>query len=173
MLYDLIGHEVRVHCLLIDYKQKHSQELTFARQHCQRLGVLFTTLTLPQLRGSVLTDGSGGVVVPGRNSIFLSHAVNLAVEAKAEAVTIGCNASDASMFPDCRQEFIGSYNAVLKASEIPVEVCAPYLHRTKSWIAGLGQEMGVKFYETWSCYRGGIQPCGECSACLNRQEAMR
>ena len=56
MLYDLKAQGHSIHCVLFDYKQKHVQELTFAKGHCHRLGVLFTTIELPALGG--LTEGS-------------------------------------------------------------------------------------------------------------------
>lgn len=97
MLYDLHGKGERVHALLFDYGQKHVQELTWAKHHCQRLGIMFTTIDLPALRGSELTDGTGGVVVPNRNCILLSLAVNLAISAGADTVTYACNADDESL----------------------------------------------------------------------------
>ena len=173
MLYDLHTQGHKLHCLLFDYKQRHIQELVWARHHASRLGLLYTTIEIPQLKCSELTDGKGGVVLPGRNSIFLSLAVNLAVEAGANTVTYACNADDEAMFPDCRMSFIESFNAMLKASEIPVEVCAPYVHKAKWQIGDLGKQLGVNFDETWSCYRGGKEPCGECPACLKRKEALK
>jgi len=147
--------------------------LTWAKHHIHRLKLRFTTFELPQLRGSELTDGKGGMIVPNRNAIFLSMAVNLAVEAGAEEVTFAANADDANEFPDCRSNFVFGYNAMLASAQIPVRVCAPYLHRSKQWIARLGDDLGVRLTETWSCYRGGIQPCGECGACKKREEALR
>jgi 7-cyano-7-deazaguanine synthase len=172
MLYDLVGQKCNVHCVLFDYQQRHAQELIWARLHCHRLNILFTTVTLPQLRGSELTDGSGGAIVPNRNATLLSIAVNIAVAAGAETVTFAANKDDAEDFPDCRKAFIRSYNEMLCAAQIKVEVCAPYLNKPKSWIAALGSEMGVRFSETWSCYRGGSNPCGVCGACLKRNAAI-
>lgn len=85
LLYDLVSQDVRPHCLLFDYKQRHAQELTFAKFHCSRLGAMLTTIELPMLRGSSLTDGVGSVVVPFRNPIMLSLAVNFAASIGAES----------------------------------------------------------------------------------------
>lgn len=172
MLYDLIGQGRKVHCVLFDYKQRHVQELEFAKLHCRRLGVLYTVITLPQLSGSELTDGSGSVVVPNRNAILLSLAVNMAVAAGAESVTFAANKDDEAGFPDCRMAFIQAFNLMLLNAEIHVEVCAPYLDKSKAWIAALGQEIGVRISDTWSCYRGGEKPCGECPACQKRNAAL-
>lgn len=171
LLHDLVGRGKKVHALLFDYKQQHVQELSFAKYHCKLLGVLWTTIELPQLKGSELTDGSGGVVVPNRNAVLLSLAVNLAVHIGADTVTYACNKTDSELFPDCRPEFVKAFNAMLKSAEIPVKVSAPYIDNLKWWIVGHGREMGVDFHQTWSCYKGGSVPCGECVACKARTEA--
>lgn len=161
LLYDLHTKGHSVHCLLVDYKQKHIKELTFAKGHCRRLGVMFTTIELPELGG--LTDENW--IVPNRNAILLSLAVNLAVKAKADTVTIGCNKEDEVAFPDCRQAFIQMFNTMLCTAEVQVEVCAPFLDWPKCKIAGLANELGVPKHEIWTCYRGGDKPCMECLAC--------
>ncbi len=173
LLYYLIGQGIKVHCLLFDYKQRHVQELEWAKQHCHRLNVLFTTITLPQLRGSELTDGSGSVVVPFRNPIMLAMATNVAIASGAEEIVIACNADDQEQFPDCRWAVMDALNHAIKLSGYDVEIVAPFVNKSKAWIASLGNELGVKFNETWSCYRGGIEPCGKCPACLKRAEALK
>lgn len=172
LAYGLVSRQVKLHAVLFDYGQRHKQELTFAKLHCHKLGILFTTITLPQIPGSELTDGKGGVVVPNRNAILLSIAASLAVNAGAENVTFGCNAEDAKDFPDCRPEFIKAMNAALKASDTPVQIATPYIEMTKRMIVARGRELGVDLDSTWSCYRGGEKPCGKCLACIRRKEAM-
>lgn len=164
------GH--KVHSAMFNYGQTHIRELQFAKKHSERLGLLFTEIKLPQFRGSTLTDGSGGVVVPGRNGIFLMHAANLAVAAGADTLTIGCNKEDEADFPDCRMAFIQTFNNMLTTANLPVQVWAPFTDKSKSWIAALGQELGVNMDETYSCYTGAMVPCGECPACKKREAAF-
>lgn len=161
MLYDLKAQGHNIHALLFDYKQRHKQELQWAITHARRCDVLWTTMDLPQLGG--LTEQSW--IVPNRNAIFLSVAVNVACQAKADTVTIGCNADDADYFPDCRRGFLQAMNAAVKAAGYDVEICAPYLDKRKWEIGALAQEMGVNINEIWTCYHGGDKPCGECPAC--------
>lgn len=146
LLYDLVGQGCKVHCVLFDYRQKHVQELTFAKLHCHRLNTLFTTIDLPALGG--LSDGNW--IVPNRNAI----------------------ADDAAMFPDCRWAAIDALNHALKISCVNVEICAPYLQKRKWEIGALSQTFGVPSHEIWTCYRGGNKPCGECPACLKLKEAF-
>lgn len=171
-LYDHIDNGDKVHALLIRYGQQHVQEIECARYHCHRLGVLYTVIDIGQLRGSTLTDGTGGVVVPLRNAIFLDRAVNLAVAIGAEMVTYFCNKDDEAVFPDCRMAFVQTYNNMIRTTEINVEVCAPYINKSKWWIAGRARDLGVELNQTWSCYRGGKEPCGECEACKKRESAL-
>jgi 7-cyano-7-deazaguanine synthase len=35
-----------------------------------------------------------------------------------------------------------------------------------------GQELGVDFLHTWSCYKGGDLHCGTCGTCVERREAF-
>ena len=171
LLYEAVSDGQKVHAVNFRYGQRHIQELEWARTHCDRLGVLYTTFEIDQLMGSSLTDGNGSVVVPNRNAIFLSIACNIAAAIGAARVMFAANADDEAGFPDCREKFINAYNCALAEAEIPVKVIAPYLHLPKWQILRKGQDLGVKFSETWSCYEGGIQPCGKCGACVKRAEA--
>lgn len=173
LLYQMVSEGHRVHCLLANYGQHHADaELTMARYHCHRLGVLFTTIELPQLHGSTLTDGKGTVVVPNRNAILLSHAVNVAVTAGADTVMYGANKEDEILFADCRMAFVQAFNILLLNSQINVEVCAPYIDKPKWAIMDLARQLGVELHMTWSCYEGGKEPCGKCLACQKREEAL-
>lgn len=172
MLYHLVGDGHSVHCVLFDYGQKHSQELTFAKIHCHRLNVMFTTITLQKLMGSSLTDSGTSWVVPFRNAILISHSVNIAVAAGADTITVGCNKDDEHDFPDCRKGFLDAVNETIKQSGYNIEVCAPFIDKPKWWIAALAQELGVSISEIWTCYNGGSKPCGECPACVKLKKSL-
>jgi 7-cyano-7-deazaguanine synthase len=161
-----IGHSV--HCLLADYGQPHVKELEFARRSVSRLSLLKTEVKLPGLGG--LTKASW--IVPNRNAILLSVAANIAVQAQADTVTIGCNADDAAQFPDCRPEFLDSYNDTLRQAGIQVEVCAPFLHYSKAKIGGMARDLGITRKDVWTCYLGGVEPCGDCPACVKLKVAL-
>lgn len=169
MLYDLKQQGHAIHCLLFDYKQRHIQEIEWAKQHAVRCSCLHTIIHLPELGG--LTEQSW--IVPNRNAIFLSLAVNMAVQAGADTVTIGFNADDSDYFPDCRRLFLYQMNAAVRAAGYGVEICAPYLEKRKWEIGALAQELGVTPNEIWSCYHGGEKPCGECPACVKLRGAFR
>lgn len=174
LLYDLLKQGCQVHCLLFDYGQKHRRELSMAVGHCERWQQIpRSRLEIPPLMGSKLTDGkASSVVVPNRNAVMLSYAVSMASAIRADCVTYACNADDAAEFPDCRPEFVAALNAAVKAAELKVEICAPYIGLTKKQIVEIGRGLGVKFENTYSCYEGGFEPCGKCQACEKRKAAL-
>lgn len=160
------GHDV--HCLLVDYEQPHVKELIYAERTCEQWGVKKTIRRIGKLGG--LTDANW--IVPVRNLTLVSLAANLAVQAGAGTVTIGCNRDDESAFPDCRLAFIQLCNTLLTTIETDVEVCAPFLDWPKWKIASLAKDMGIGSDHVWACYRGGEVPCGNCPACLKLEAAF-
>lgn len=168
MLYWLKSLGLIVQCLLFDYKQRHVQELLFARGHCRKLGVLWQAMELPALNG--LTEDNW--VVPNRNAVMLSIAVNVAVQGGYDTVTIGCNQDDAAMFQDCTPAFIEAMNGAVKAAGYSVRIEAPYITKQKWEIVRLAKKFSVPMNEIWTCYRGGSKPCGECPACKKLAEAL-
>lgn len=165
----LLAQGVKVHCLSFNYKQRHQQEIQWAITHARRCGVLYTVMDLPELGG--LTEQSW--IVPNRNAIFLSVAVNVACQVGADCVVIGCNSDDAEYFPDCRNYFLDAMNTSIKAAGYDIQIYAPFIDWPKWKIGQLAQEMGVKPHEIWTCYHGGEKPCGKCPACKKLELAMK
>jgi 7-cyano-7-deazaguanine synthase len=179
--------------LTFDYGQRHRIELERAAAVAQALDVeqLVVRLDASQWGGSALTDSAVDVpsagdttddipvtYVPARNLIFLSVAVGIAEARDLDAVIIGINALDYSGYPDCRPEFIRSFEqtaalALKRGVEgHPVEVRSPLVECTKADIVRLGVELGAPLELTWSCYRGGPEPCGDCDACALRAKGF-
>jgi len=178
----------------VDYGQRHSKELAFAAEAADRLGaehhVVDLTSVTKLLTGSALTDPEVPVphghyaeptmratVVPNRNATMLDVATAVAVAQGASAVATGVHAGDHAVYPDCRPEFIAAYQAmVLVANEgflaDGFEVLAPFVHQSKADIAALGDQLGVPWARTWSCYEGGEHHCGRCGTCVERIEAF-
>ncbi len=53
-----------------------------------------------------------------------------------------------------------------------IDILTPFLAMTKAEIVKLGNELGVPFERTWSCYKGGAVHCGTCGTCNERREAF-
>jgi len=187
------------YALSFDYGQRHKVELDAARRVAQQLGAkdhLIAPLDLRLFGGSALTDDiavprartneqmSEGIpvtYVPARNTVFLSLALAWAEVLVAENIFIGVNAIDYSGYPDCRPEFINAFehmaNLATKAGvegATTLRIRTPLIKRTKAEIIQLGNELGVDFSLTHSCYDPDSQgrACGECDSCLLRRRGF-
>lgn len=177
------------------YGQRHAREVRSARMVAASLGVKdHRMVELPSsiFHGSALTgsgdvpfdrevsslDGIPSTYVPARNLIFLSLAVALAESMDADAIFIGATAVDYSGYPDCRREFLESFQSTMDlATKRGVEgrhirIIAPLLDMTKEQIISKGAGLGLDLSLTWSCYSGGDRPCMRCDSCLFRQKGF-
>jgi len=135
----------RVYCVLIDYNQKHIEELEYATNYLDVLGVPYQIIKISGydvdsgLTGNGVQGTYKGVSVynvPARNSIFLTIAAGIAENIGATEIWIGCDMSDYyGEFPDCKQDYIGKMNDVFKiAFSYPISIEAPLLGWTKTMI---------------------------------------
>ena len=97
--------------------------------------------------------------VPARNTIFLSFALGWAEVLGAEQIYIGANAVDYSGYPDCRPEYLESFEKMANlATRVSVEgkvtfsIKAPLLYMSKAEIVKTGAGLGLDYSLTWSCY---------------------
>jgi 7-cyano-7-deazaguanine synthase len=183
----LAARDGPVLALTFDYGQRHRIELSRAEAVARhyRAERLVVTLDAGRWGGSALTDPAIDVpdhqspgpdipvtYVPGRNLIFLAIAMGVAEARDADAIFIGVNALDYSGYPDCRPEFVRSFEATAALAlkrgveGRPVAIRTPLIDLTKSEIVRLGLAVDAPLELTWSCYRGDAdRPCGRCDAC--------
>ena len=181
LLYDLFDQGHKAHCILYDYGQRHIKELGFAEATCAKLGVKYDKITLPhqlfERCAMTKTDGQPLVgqptIVPNRNMVLISMAASYALSHGCTAVSCAINSDDAEVYPDCRAEFIKNLNFALRCCHTRrMEVHVPYIVRTKAKVVEIGRRLNVPLGETWSCYAGGDEPCGQCGACQVRLKAI-
>lgn len=110
-------------------------------------------------------------VVPGRNLMLISIAVAWAQAWGYGAVVVGANADDHAGYKDCRPAFLDRLSDATQDG-YGVQVWAPLRKMTKRQVVEFGRQLGVPLGLTWSCYRGGADPCNRCGACESRNEAM-
>ena len=196
----------QVHALTFRYGQRHRAEIAAAK----KIGVCaaghdFFDIDLAQFGGSALTgdaevpkdrseaDMAGGIpvtYVPARNTVFLAIALARAETLGASDIFIGVNALDYSGYPDCRPEYIETFQTLanlatkagIEASDIPGEgmtIHAPLQDLTKSEIIRKGIALSVDYSLTMSCYDpapgsedGDFVHCGHCDACLLRKKGF-
>lgn len=182
-------------CITVDYGQRHRKEVEFAARTAERLHAEHVVVDLTSV-GHALTsaltvgpdnaipEGHYGessmkaTVVPNRNAILASVAYGIAVARQARFVWLGVHAGDHTIYPDCRPAFIERLSAALAIGsrwepDDPVpHLDAPFVHATKAAIVRIGDDLGVPFEDTWSCYVGGDLHCGRCGTCVERAEAF-
>jgi 7-cyano-7-deazaguanine synthase len=113
-------------------------------------------------------------VVPYRNAIFLSIAIGYAQSIGANYIFYGAHYSDKGIYPDCRREFIRSFEnaARIGTANNDLIIDAPFIEMKKSEIIVLGNRLKVPYELTWSCYKGQENHCGVCSSCRERKAAF-
>ena len=174
--------------LIFHYNQRHAKEIDFAVKNARKCNTPYQVIrvNLPW-GGSALTDrkvkvpqsglakGIPATYVPGRNMIFLSFAVSLAEATSAKKIFIGAHIQDYSGYPDCRPDFLTSFQNAANhgVKDKGIEIVAPLLDKRKSEIIRLGASLGVDFKDTWSCYQGRKSACGRCDSCLYRTKGFK
>ncbi len=170
--------------LFVSYGQNHApHERAAARAVAHRLGItLHTTAAGPLVDGSTLLGGAvpdvnqdqGSTVVPNRNMTLIGLAASVCLGTYGSGVvTIGCNADDAAVYPDCRPEFIAAAAAAVQlATEGRVRLHAPFLDASKAEVVAAGRAVGAPLGLTYSCYAGVDGGCGRCGACTARAAAL-
>jgi len=190
------GH--RVIALTFDYGQRHRRELDAAASIAKHFRVAdhrIVGIDLSAIGGSALTDerirvpeqrrieeiGRGIPItyVPARNTIFLSYAIGLAEATAAKSIVIAANQVDYSGYPDCRPEFYKTFQEVARLGTKRgvegdvIEIRTPLIRMSKADIVRRGDELGVPWELTWSCYLGGVKACGVCDSCQLRLKGFR
>ncbi len=187
-----------VHALTIRYGQRHAIEAEAAARVAKALRItrhVFQTIDLRTFGGSALTDSidvpksadvlriGGGIpvtYVPARNTIFLALALAHAETIGACDIFFGVNAVDYSGYPDCRPEFVETFEQLANvATKAGVEgtrfaIHAPLMEMSKADIIREGHRLGIDFALTHSCYDptpDGLA-CGLCDSCLFRKQGF-
>jgi len=190
LLYKLAAERRLAGALTINYGQRHSKEIEFARRNCERLGVKWDMADIsnlgPIFGENSLTSAKVAVpdghyedatmkitVVPNRNMLLISIAAARAIALNCDSVAYAAHSGDHAIYPDCRNEFADAMDAALRLCHYyPIKLERPFMNKTKGEIVKLGAELGVDFSQTWSCYKGGEIHCGTCGTCVERREAF-
>ncbi|MDR0986378.1 MAG: 7-cyano-7-deazaguanine synthase QueC [Ruminococcus sp.] len=185
--------------LSVSYGQKHERELKSAADIAKHYGVTLKTIDLNAVFSdsdcSLLANSeaeipkesyaeqikkTGGLTpvstyIPFRNGLFISTAAAVALSNGCEAVLYGAHADDSAgnAYPDCSPEFFDAMNsALVTGSGGGIVLLAPFVKMNKADIVKLGLTLKVPYELTWSCYVGGIKPCGVCGTCIDRAGAF-
>jgi len=184
------------YALTFRYGQRHKREIEAAKKIAGSTATAehrIIDIDLAQFGDSALTDSKIEVpkdrvdlgkqdqipvtYVPARNTIFLSYALAWAEVLRAFDIFIGVNVTDYSGYPDCRGEFIASFEktanlgtAAAIQNKDQYHIHTPIIKMTKAEIIRAGTKLGVDFAMTHSCYDPDQQgrSCGRCDSCRLR-----
>ena len=116
--------------------------------------------------------------VPCRNTVFLIYALALAESMQIKNkekwdIFTGFKNEGKEAYPDTTPEFVKEMNRLRTIStSVKGTITAPLIKEDKDEIILLGQKLGVKLEQTYSCYTSNSKHCGTCLACRLRQEAF-
>ena len=183
------------YALSVNYHQRHNYELIAAKNIANFFSVKDlkeVEIDLSWLQNSALTNKSLNIpenpstgipvtYVPARNTIMMSLAMAWAESIDCTNIFIGVNAVDYSGYPDCREEYIKSFQnmanlATKKAVEGDlIKIHTPLINLSKKEIIQKGVELGVDYSLTVSCYQvtsDGLA-CGKCDSCRLRKAGFK
>ncbi len=179
--------------LTFDYGQRAAAaEMRAARAIAQRLGIEWRKIELPwlgELGASALTDRTRqvpdtdtegaeedrmrAVWVPNRNLVFIAIAGAFADALNYDAILLGLNRDEGTLFPDNTPQFAAACTAALGWSTLArPQVFGPLASLPKVEIVRLGVELGAPLELVWSCYHDGHGHCWQCDSCRRLREAL-
>ena len=181
--------------MTINYQQRHNAEIRAARNIATYFNVKdfkIVDIDLSWLKSSALTNkdidipeiSSKGIpvtYVPARNTIMMTLALAWAETINSQNIFIGVNAVDYSGYPDCRPEYIESFQnmanlatkAAVEGSKIKIHT--PLIKLSKAEIIHEGIKNKVDYKMTVSCYQAtenGLA-CGKCDSCRLRKDGFK
>lgn len=183
------------YALSFNYGQRHNAELNASKKIAKYFNATHKIFNLEvnQFGASAITDINIDVpdydaknkhipvtYVPARNTIFLSIALAWAEVLNAKDIFIGVSDVDYSGYPDCRPEYIESFqNLANLATKFGVEeggitIHTPIINLSKADTIKLGLTLGVDYSMTVSCYKADEQghACGRCDSCSLRKKGF-
>lgn len=182
--------------VIINYSQKHSIEVEFAKKICIANGMAFKEInfSLKNIFRSALIDeeklipdslehskNENGIpltYVPFRNGLFLSLAAGIAESENIFDIVTGFNLIDTPDYPDTTEEFTKKMEEAINEGTSALitgekfKINTPLIKLKKYEIIELGLELGADYSYSISCYRGGEVPCQSCPSCDIRKKAF-
>lgn len=115
-----------------------------------------------------ITHGAGEIC--GRNA-FLIFAALMANPNLYGSLAMGLHAG--TPYYDCSERFANDIQRLLEGySNGQIVFEAPFLKWSKKMVLQYGLDNNVPIDMTYSCEKGGDEPCGVCSSCLDRRSLL-
>ena len=183
------------YAMTINYQQRHNAELVAANNIAKFFNIKehkVVDIDLSWLKSSSLTndkmdipeiasEGIPSTYVPARNTIMMTLAMAWAETIESQDIFIGVNAVDYSGYPDCRPEYIASFQKMANlATKSAIEgksikIHTPLINLSKSEIICIGEAFGIDYSSTVSCYQANKDglACGKCDSCRLRRDGFK
>jgi 7-cyano-7-deazaguanine synthase len=186
----------RVYAYSFDYGQIHSIERGYAQISCNQLSIPYSIIDMGSQPDSAMTSAPMNAEIPDKSyndlgegvspsyhwfrngqmlALAAAHAHALLDKDEKGVIYAGQHAEDASnwAYPDCTFEFLGAMaNAIFIGTYMQLRLENPLVFMNKAEVVRLGEELGVRWSSTYSCYHGGVYHCGTCPTCRARKEAF-
>lgn len=188
----IASERYRVIALHFNYHQRtEERELKCFHRLCKHYKVekkiIIDTEFFSDIGGSTLIKGEGDIplpkfrkgeipstYVPFRNGVILALATAVADRFGARYIFIGAVEADSSGYPDCRLDFIKSFERAIRVGTKirNIKIVAPLIKLSKAQIVKIGIKLNVPYEYTWSCYRSNTKPCLSCESCVLRKRGF-
>ena len=113
--------------------------------------------------------------VSARNLLMLSILTAWAETNDFGYIGFGGNLEESGAYPDNEQEFGRKFNEILPYSTqngVAITLLQPVSTYMKHEIVKKGNEIGVPYELTWSCYSDQSDHCDNCAPCFMRKTAF-
>jgi 7-cyano-7-deazaguanine synthase len=162
LFFNLLRSKVQFHCLHVSYGHTaQTQERLATEKLCTDYKIPLNVVEIPTLK--LQND----FYVSGRNMILLGLAASHCDI--GDTIYFGANKTDATAFPDCRQNFVQAMKDALWHG-YSVQLSVPLLDMTKAEI--LKDLSAYKFTNYSYCYTPiDNKPCGKCLSCRTHETA--
>jgi len=175
-----------VTALSIDYFTRPQKEKEAVRRLTNHANIPLIECELPFLKSAKylhqnqnfnLDDVPDGYI-PTRNLLFYAISAHYAEILGISNIIGGHLLTDAEDFPDAREEFFVKLQDLLwtsksRESTPKFQFIRPFTAKSKYEVINMGLDLKVPYELTWTCFKNGESPCGECDACLARKTAFR
>jgi 7-cyano-7-deazaguanine synthase len=148
--------------LFVDYGQPAAnQEIRAATNVAHHYHIPLQTL---KLNGSKPKNAG---LITGRNSFLICSAL---MERPPTVSIIAIGIHKGTHYRDCSETFLSKMQSAIQMLEPPkIHISAPFLTWSKGDIYAYCLSKDVPINLTYSCEKGGPEPCGNCLSCKDRQ----
>ena len=179
--YDIIA-------LSMNYKWRPKNEIKATKKLVELTGVPLVEVSVPYIMSAVDLRFEGYPIpsaknapegfIPLKNLIFYSIAAYFAEVYGCNIIIGGHIQDDIKKFSDVGLSFFESLEKIIKISNHDQDLQAikfimPLSNKTKVEVFELASKLNVPIDVTWSCYGDFEEPCGKCSSCVSRQNALK